>query len=125
MKILTQKEQIADTFKKLKKYGYKVKNRSHYKAMPKGMIGETDLFGVGNGCLFFFEVKIGKDTLTPEQIELAKSLIEVSKVNPLVFYAVITEKDYTEYSDLLIGRRFQLLKDYCVISWQKNKLTNP
>lgn len=121
-KIKTQKEVITDSFNQLKKRGYSIKNRNSYRAMPKGMNSDTDLMITGNGIICFFEVKILKDTLKENQIKLAKELIEVCKNNNTIFYSVVNEKEYLEYIDLLIGRRFKLLMDYCRISWQKNKL---
>lgn len=83
------------------------------------MKGDTDFFIAGKGRLIFIEVKLAKDTLKPEQIELAEILIAMSNSISTIFYILETGETINNVIDCIM---FQRWNDLNTISKQTHKI---
>ena len=71
----TTKSEISKVFSELRKFGFLVFNFNSDKKFNRGaMRGFVDHLIIGKNCVWFLEVKIGKDILSPEQIDLLTQL---------------------------------------------------
>ena len=92
------KSEVAQYFKKLEAYGYKVLNFQSNRTAARGSVGMTDLLILGRKLFerFFIEIKIGKDRLNEAQIRV-KELLE-----PSGQYFIATELNYKEIFDHIL-----------------------
>ena len=92
------KSEVAQYFKKLEPYGYKVFNFQSKRAAASGSVGMTDLLICGRKLFerFFIEIKIGKDRLNEAQLKV-KELLE-----PSGQYFIATELNYKEIFDHIL-----------------------
>ena len=71
------KKDISRIFAKLRDFGFLVFNFNSNKKLNRGkMTGFCDHLIIGKGKIYFIEVKIGKDTIKPEQFLLQRAIDE-------------------------------------------------
>lgn len=80
------KSDFTKAFNELRKFGYDVKNFNSNLKMKTGIKGFVDHLITGHGHLVFVEVKIGKDTMKPEQLFFAERIKSAVDKNSTVKY---------------------------------------
>lgn len=84
---MTTKAEISKVFAELRKYGYLVFNFNQKNRFGKGLVGFVDHLVIGKWGMFFVEVKIGKDTVKPEQEKLGEMISRMG--NRYIHYEII------------------------------------
>ncbi len=90
------KTEITNALNNLRKHGFIVYHFNSHKAMPTGLKGLPDHLVIGKMYLYWIEVKLGTDTLKPDQIIFKKMIEQFEKRNKVVKYRMVTDKDSLE-----------------------------
>lgn len=85
----------------LKKLGYKVINFNSQRRFNKSQKDFVDYVVIGKGFIYFIELKIGKDKLSPGQEETKKLLEDAVTSNLTVKYLLITENNIEEMLNVI------------------------
>ena len=93
------KSEITKIFSKLREYGYLVAHFTDNRRGTKGNNGFPDIHIVGKGKIYYIEVKIGKDTFSPDQLKYQEVLQRVNVYTDRVKYLVVTEKNAQQIAD--------------------------
>ena len=91
MKTLISKE-IA----RLRKFGFTVYNFNLNKSLPPGIKNFVDHLIISERYLIFVEVKIGRDKLNPEQIDLMNLISFLGIRNKSIHYQLLTSIKQTK-----------------------------
>lgn len=98
----TTKAEISKIFAELRKYGFLVYNFNQKTKFGRGLVGFVDHLIIGKNCIWFIEVKIGKDTLTPLQIDLLTRLKIIERKTQVIHWYLITEETAIELRDKIL-----------------------
>jgi len=101
---MTNKSVISKELSRLRKFGFLVYNFNFRKSLPGGIKFFVDHLIISKKYLIFVEVKIGKDTLSVEQKNLALIISTLSCSNKSVHYLVIRNiKECMRFIELILG----------------------
>ena len=90
----TTKAGISKVFSELRKYGFLVYNFNQKNRFGRGLVGFVDHLIIGKNRIWFIEVKIGKDMLSREQIDLLTRLKAIGKKFPMVEWSIVTHVEF-------------------------------
>ena len=102
---MTEKAEIGKTFRRLEKFGYKVKNFGSNSKLKGRQSGFVDLVIFNAKYFICIEVKAEstKDKLSDEQKETAKLLSSIMARNNTFYYEIIrTAKEAEKYADRIL-----------------------
>lgn len=98
----TTKAEISKMFAELRKHGFLVYNFNQKNRFGRGLVGFVDHLIIGKNCIWFIEVKIGKDSLTPLQIDLLTRLKLIEKKTQAIRWHLVTEETTRELRDKIL-----------------------
>ena len=90
----TTKAEISKIFAELRKYNFLVYNFNQKNRFGRGLVGFVDHLIIGKNRIWFIEVKIGKDMLSREQIDLLTRLKAIGKKFPMVEWSIVTHVEF-------------------------------
>ena len=90
----TTKAEISKIFAELRKYGFLVYNFNQKTKFGRGLVGFVDHLIIGKNCIWFIEVKVGNDTIKPNQQKIYDCVDQIGRRNNWVVDArIITSPD--------------------------------
>lgn len=91
----TTKAEISKIFAELRKYDFLVFNFNSDRKLNRGkMTGFVDHLIIGKNCIWFIEVKVGNDTIKPNQQKIYDCVDQIGRRNNWVVDArIITSPD--------------------------------
>ena len=103
MSVSEEAKNIGKAFLELKKYGAILKNYNSRRSFTSGQSAWVDHVIIYNDVMYLIEVKVGKDTLSPDQLELAEKLLEFNtEVN---YFIISTLEEARELVEILLDKQ--------------------
>ena len=93
---LFMKTLISKEIARLRKFGFTVYNFNLNKSLPTGIKNFVDHLIISEKYLIFVEVKIGKDKLNPEQIDLMNLISFLGIRNKSIHYQLLSNVKQTK-----------------------------
>lgn len=90
------KSLISKEIARLRKFGFTVYNFNLNKSLPTGLKNFVDHLVISNKYLIFVEVKIGRDKLNSEQIDLMNLISFLGIRNKSIHYQLLSNLKQTK-----------------------------